>query len=554
MPIPLLIRFYCHLMVKSLSSHKNAVLLLLLTVCLQVPDGQAQPPMAVFNVKTYGASGQKTDNALPAIQKAIDAAAVAGGGTVYFPAGEYTTATLVLASNIRLHLEGGATLYASQDPEAYAFTKGMISNETNTPVLLYGNGLKNIAFSGTGTIDGQARHVWEDLKEVDGFIKAETENARASGTEMKRAYALDPKVSLFFLLDCENVNIQDITILNSPTWALHLQWCKDVQIKGIRLYSSLDKGVNSDGIDIDGCRDVVISDCIIETGDDAICLKSTNRNGRFEPVENLSVTNCVLASTSTALKIGTETWGDFRNIVFNNCAIKNTNRGLGIFVRDGATVENVIFSNITLETNRKHFNWWGDGDAFRMVVLKRNESSKVGRIRNILITNIIAHGQGTSLAEGFEGQNLENITVSNVKLFMHPEGLADKRATNAFTFNRVSNLKLHNIEVQWDTTQPEQKWQHALLLRNINGLEVDRFTGRQGLLASSAPALRLENSSDATLTHLQAAEGTGTLLQVSGQKSRDIQVQHLDVKNRSARPLEIKDAPKQAVKRIRSKG
>jgi hypothetical protein len=289
------------------------------------------------------------------------------------------------------------------------------------------------------------------------------------------------------------------------------------------------KGVNSDGIDIDGCKDVMISDCHISTGDDAICLKSTNRDGKYTNCENITVTNCTLTSTSAALKIGTETFGDFRNIVFSNCVISNTNRGIGIFVRDGGTVSDVIFSNITMRTDRKHFNWWGDGDAIHFVLLKRTPQSKLGTIRNILVENVVAHGQGTSLVSGHPEKELENITLSNVQLFMHPESLPDKRATHALAVSRVKSLQLRDVSVRWDTLSPEPAWGSALRITDVAELTIDHFTGRQGLIKSDAPAIFLEAIGKGIIRNSVAPPGTGTFLVTPAGTAKKINLSGNDV-------------------------
>jgi polygalacturonase len=383
----------------------------LLGFCL-IGKLSAQHQIPVFNIKHYGAEGQKQQDAGQAIQQAIDACAAAGGGLVYFPPGAYTSATVALKSNVTLHLEAGVVWYASRDSSAYNLTKSSGFGEIGVPVLLYGKNLQNISITGKGTIDGQAEHTWEDLKGPDNFIALETENARRSGVKMKRAYAVAPRVSLVYLVDCRNIHIENITLQWSPHWTLHVAHSQQVFIRGIRLFTDLKKGVNADGIDIDGCKDVMITDCHIATGDDAICLKSTNRDGRFTNCENITVSNCTLTSTSAALKIGTETFGDFRNIVFSNCTISNTNRGIGIFVRDGGTVEGVLFSNLVMDCSRKDFFWWGDGDALRIVLLKRTPQSKLGTIRNIVVSNVVANVQGSSLIAGHTEKEIENIVLS----------------------------------------------------------------------------------------------------------------------------------------------
>jgi hypothetical protein len=501
---------------------KTIAFSLLLCICRALSISGADT--GSYNVKDFGASGHKKDNVTLAIQKAINACAQAGGGTVYFPAGDYTTATLFLKSHIRICLAPGATIFASRQVSDYSITKDRIDMETNISILFYGKELENVSFTGRGTIDGQAEHTWEDMKETDNFIKAETEIARASGIEMKRAFALLPRVSLFYLVSCKNVLLEHITVQRSPHWSVHIQWSQDIIIRGIRLFSSLSHGVNSDGIDIDGCRSVIISDCIIETGDDAICLKSTNQSGKYESVENVTVTNCVLTSTSCALKIGTETHGDFRHILFTNCIIKNANRGLGIFVRDGGHVEDVQFANISIQTQRKHFNWWGDGDAVRFVVLKRTEQSKVGSIQNIRLENITAGVEGTSLVEGFAGQSIQNIQLNRVTIRMNPESTADKRATDIFRFNQLQDLRLTEVDLSWNELQTEPKWQSALNLENISGLRITSFSGKQAPANREAPAVRLHQVENAIIERSVAGKGTGTFLNVSGEKTKNIRL------------------------------
>ncbi len=493
--------------------------------------GMAQ---STYEVKKFGAKGRKQDDARPGIQKAIDACATAGGGTVYFAPGEYTTSTIFLKNNVKLYLEAGATILASRKKEDYTFTKGIYSTETDVPILIYAENLEKIGIDGPGTINGQAEPVWEPLREVDKFIEAETENARAAGIEMKRAYATDPKTCLIYIVACKDVNIEHVTLTQSPNWTLHLANCDRVNISNIFLYSSLDKGVNADGIDIDGCRDVRVSNCTVQTGDDAICLKSTNKNGVYSNCENITITNCTLVSTSTALKIGTESHGNFRNIVFSNSTISNTNRGIGIFVRDGATVDRVIFSNLTIECNRKHFNWWGDGDPIRFVLLKRDAKSRVGSIKNVLVQNVIATGQGTSLIAGFNdnlkenlpSKDLENITLSNVSIRMQAEVLADKRAAQGLLLAHVNGLKLSNVNISWDTEPTEPRWTHAIEINDVANAHLNGLNIRQGLFTKdSVAALRMHNVRQATLVQNVAAPGTGIFMRVTGSNTRQLEVE-----------------------------
>jgi hypothetical protein len=290
---------------------------------------------------------------------------------------------------------------------------------------------------------------------------------------MERYYAMEPKIRLVYINNASHLTFRDITLEESPDWSLHLGNTDNAVIDGVTILTSLDAGVNADGIDIDGCRNVRIANCHIETGDDAICLKSTVRKGVYHPCENIVVNNCTLVSTSTALKIGTESHGNFNHIIFSNCVIRNSNRGISIVVRDGSAVENVYFTNLIIECDRKHFNWWGDGDPIRFILLKRNGDSRLGNIRNIYLQNITATGMGTSLIKGFEGRPLQNIVLDNVRLTMQAESLPDKRAENILKVENVSGITLRHVSLGWDTTKgKEAKWTHAVHARQVKDLNL----------------------------------------------------------------------------------
>lgn len=440
-------------------------------------------PSGWIDVKKYGASGNKTELASPFIQKALDACAAKGGGTVYLPPGDYLCGTLVIPSNTTLWLEAGATIYGSRNAGDYLqndFKEGITGFEqsSSSPILIYADGVKNIAMRGKGTIDAQAEREYLPLKQVDGFIARETELARKAGIEMKQYYKIDPTVCMVFIINSKNILIEDITMRESVGWTLHLQWSDNIDIRGCYIYSDLNTGVNADGIDLDGCTNVRVSDCLIQTGDDAIVLKTTLFKGKTYPCENITVTNCILTSTSTALKLGTESHGDFRYITFSNCIIRNTNRALSIVVRDGANVEYVNFSDIRLETNRKHFNWWGNGDPIWLVIKKRNENSRIGTINNIHFQNIRGVGQGTSVIEGFSPEYpIGRITFSNVRLDVEPEHLPDKRTTHAFWAKNIEKLEMNNVEFAWKAAATEKNWQNLYCFEDIDELELFRVKG-----------------------------------------------------------------------------
>jgi hypothetical protein len=507
-----------------------AASILLLYVTLPVLSQPVAAPGSIFDVRQFGATGKRADNATKAIRAAVDACFAAGGGVVYVPPGEYTTGAIELKNNVNLHVEAGATLFLSQNKEDFGSQRTMI----------YSAGAKNIAVTGRGTLDGLAQYEYVDARGADPEIAAETEIARQAGIEIKRYYRIGMQTYMFILNDSVDVRLEDITVINSPLWNVRLNDCDRVFIRGVRIYSDLEKGVNSDGIDIVSSSNVVISDSTIVTADDAIVLKTSARGGRVKPVENVTVTNCILTSSSTAMMIGTETEADIRHVVFSNSVIRNSNKGFGINVQDGATVSDVLFSNITIETSRRHWNWWGSAEAFRFILKKRRPDSRLGVIRDIVVDNVISHVRGTSTLIGHPDRPLQNIRISNLQMFMEAENTIDKRTSDAIRVEFVGGLKLRDVSVKWAEDKPEPKWASAAVFRNVQGLELDNFSGRQGLRSGASPALLFENVAGALVRDSRADPGSGTFLSIRGNASKNIRLRNNDL-DEAQRPTEFEN-------------
>jgi polygalacturonase len=325
------------------------------------------------------------------------------------------------------------------------------------------------------------------------------------------------------LNNCRHVQLRDISIVHSPLWSVRLNDCDRVTVHGVYIYSDLEKGVNADGIDVVSSRNVTISDSIIETADDAIVLKAIARDGQpARPVENVTVTNCVLTSSSTALMIGTETQADIRHVLFNNCVIRNSNKGFGINVQDGGVVSEVIVSNLTVETARRHWNWWGSAELCKLVVKKRTPASKLGAIRDVTVTNVIARVRGTSTIVGHPERAIEN--VSSIDLTMLPENAPDKRADDALVIESARGVRLRDLSVRWSEEETEPKWRSALVLRKVSDVDVVGFKGRQGLSSSPAAPIVLEDVDRGVIRNSEAAEGSRRLVHVAGDATRDVTV------------------------------
>ncbi len=470
-------------------------------------------PGRTVDVRAMGATGQRGDNATAVFRKAVEACAAAGGGVVYVPPGEYTVGTIQLKSHVTLHVEAGATLFLSQTREDF---------DTSPRTMIWAEDATNIGITGRGTMDGLAQYVFTEMRGVDPEIAVEIEIARAAGIDMRRYYRTGMQTYMVILNNCRDVLLRDVSIIHSPLWTVRLNDCDRVHVDGVYIFSDLERGVNADGIDIVSSRNVRISDSVIVTGDDAIVLKAIGRGGRpAQPVENVTVTNCVLTSSSTALMIGTETQADIRHVVFSNCVIRNSNKGFGINVQDGAVVSDVIYSHLTIDTGRRHWNWWGSAEMCKFVLKQRTPKSPIGAIRDVVIDSVIARPRGTSTITGHASRPLENIRMSNVQLHMLPEDAKDKRASHALQIDGVKGLRIRDVSVDW-AADTEPTWGSALALRRVSDFRIDGFRGRQGLTASDAPVIALDDCVDGAIVDARAEDGARRLAHVRGGATRGL--------------------------------
>lgn len=370
----------------------------------------------MYDILKFGAAGDGVTNDAAAIQAAVDACSEAGGGVVLFPGGRvYNSGSVVLKSNVEIHLEPGAVWKASDRIEDYypLRNNGQITaHESGLPsylnceyagkpfhAFIYALDQENITISGQGTIDGNESIFY----------------GHDSGYHIEGTYY--PRVPLLLLEAVKHLTIRDVRLVNCAFWTVHLVGCEDVLIDGIRLLNNL-RMANSDGIDPDHCKNVRISNCHIECGDDAIVLKNSGDYKKYGACENIVITNCTLISTSAAIKFGTEGESDFRNVLVSNCTIQKSNRGISIQIRDNGNVENVVFSNLCIETRRFSHEWWGRAEAICLTALDRKPGVKAGKIRNVLFQNINCEGENGIFLLGSEDNYIEDVTFDNVSLVL----------------------------------------------------------------------------------------------------------------------------------------
>lgn len=493
----------------------------------------AVKPIKEYNILDFGARSSKDFNSTKYIQAAIDQCAKDGGGKVVIPAGVFSTSTIRLKSNIDLHLDGGAKLYAIPDSSLYTNDKEGLNDAGDTfiPSLLSAKHLKNITISGNGAVIGQPEFLNVPVKVNDDY-PGWTRNAAKYGINMQALRVKNPKISLVYISDCENVHIENVSIIHSPNWSCHIQWSKNVRVDHVKIMSSLTQGVNSDGLDIDGCKDVMISDCEIRTGDDAICIKTTKQGTRSETCENIIVKNCRLSSSSCALKIGTETYSNINNITFLDCQVTESNRGMGIIIRDGAIVSNVTFNNITLQCKRLPFFWWGNGEAFHFNVVKRRADSKIGAIKNLALKNIKGDVQGTSaiFSDLSIPQNaISGVTLAGINLTLHPEIEKDLRATDGIDITNAEMVKLNDVSFKFDWNH-QSTWANILSLKNVSNYDLSNLNF--GVLPQKdvVPVL-LNNTVNGNVKLSPAA--TSPYIQIAGKETKDVHITLANKMNKS---------------------
>ncbi|MEQ9296930.1 MAG: glycosyl hydrolase family 28 protein [Cyclobacteriaceae bacterium] len=440
------------------------------------------------------------------IQQLIDRCSQEGGGTIYFPAGEYLTGSLMMKSNTFLHLSAGATLYGSMSMDDYT--------EEASKSLISSNKADNFGIFGKGMIDGQGSAFWKGKS---------------------RPYNRPEK--LIWLKYSTNIFFNDIKIINSPNWNIDVSFCDGVWIDGISIISELGSP-NSDGIDPVSSKNVFISNCYIETGDDAICPKS--RNGI--PTENLVVTNCVLISDDSAIKLGTRSEDPIRNAVFSNIIIRNSIYGIALFAKDGGTFENIRFSNIYIETT---LNETEDPTRPRGIypifvdLERRTPDAKLGAIKNVSFDGItIDTKYGHCLFFGQPDSRLENIKLSNINFtveeqlpyegMMKPRGvrnLKDKAANDYahiesyFSFVHVDGLEINGLTINDQDESPEHT-KHMIWGKDVHQVDVSNFKNRSAV-TTNQPIIHLEEATNVELSS-NSPVSDAAFVSLSGTTTSDV--------------------------------
>ena len=381
----------------------------------------------IFNIKNYGAVGDGVAMDTVAVQKAIDTCSETGGGIVWIPAGRYVIGTVQVKSNVTLSLDHGAELLGSQDMKDYPIDKLRPAREGNSECLLYAEDATNIRIEGLGVIDGRGSREFFPRRAGPG--------------------GKDNRPRLIRFDNCKNLTFSGVTYKRSAFWGLHLIDCKDIHFNGITVRMR-NNNSNNDGMDLDGCENVLIENCDIDSGDDAICLKSSKN-----PCRNIVVRNCRVASSTAALKFGTSSRGGFIDVDVSNCYFYNSPMGaIKLQLVDGGRLENVDISRIVMDEvgcpifirlGNRGTSFTGKSPSSRGADAKP-QGVPVGTLKNIRISDVVAKvvienrdktpsftdkekaKAGPIMITGIPGHCIENVVLENIDISFPGHGTEEE--------------------------------------------------------------------------------------------------------------------------------
>lgn len=458
-----------------------------------------------FNVRDFGAKGDGTTIDTPSINRAIEAVAAQGGGTVYFPAGTYSCYTIRLKSHVGLYLDHGAIILAADVPPEGTTTGGYDPAGPPQPweryqdfghnhwlnSLIYGEGLEDVSIAGMGLIWGKGL-------------------SRGDQNELPRAESPGVGNKAVALKNCRNVTIQDVSFLMCGHFAILLTGVDNVLLDGLKI------DTNRDGIDIDCCRNVRVSNCAVNSPwDDAICPKSSFALGYARTTEYVTISNCYVTGAYEfgsmlngtykqavysqqrkavgRIKCGTESNGGFRNITITNCIFDQC-RGLALESVDGARIEDITISNLSMRgvVHSPFFLRLGKR-------MRGPEGVAPGTLRRVLISNVSsfdAVAEYPSIISGVPGSLVEDIKISDVYLHQLGGGTREWAAlqpaeneagypeasmfgtlpASGFFLRHARNLEFTNIEIASGLNDARP----AIWASNVNGFDCFRLRTAPG--------------------------------------------------------------------------
>ena len=461
---------------------------------------------------------------------AITACHRSGGGIVYLSPGNYVCGTVILQSNVTLYLEAGAAILGSGDIKDY-----------QPKHLIYAKNAENVTIAGPGKVDGQGSAYW--IQKPQAPIPEERRWTAAIHQDWEYRNRPEPMIEL---INVTNLRVENIRIENAAGWTMRPFNCSKVVIHGIAIKNPV-YGPNTDGIDITGCQDLMMSDCLIDTGDDAICLKSEDVEGiACRLAKNIVVTNCIATGCCNGFKIGTKTENGFENITLSNSIFYNDdvdfpsrlNCGISLEIVDGGWLDGIVISGIQMRRARSPLH-------IRLGRRSAPRSYKQAGIRGIMIDGVHASDAIlTSSMTGIPKAPLEDITISNVHIdtvypgkkewvknpvpeveSAYPQSrMFGWLPSSGFYFRHITDLKLKNISF----TAPADEWRPTAIFDSVGKVSLSDY--RTTPIRGGIPSIDLIDVEHAWIAGAVAPAGSNALLTVKGAKFHNILVSGCDLR------------------------
>lgn len=407
--------------------------------------------MHVYNIADFGAVPDGKTLVTAAIQASIETASAAGGGTVFVPAGKYLTGAIEMRSNIELHVSPGAVLSFSTDPEHYPAVvsrwEGVLQQVHMS--CIFGQDLENVALTGYGTLDGNGGPWWD-----------------------KKRYAPEelefPRPKLISFDGCRRVTLRDLNLVNSPSWTVNPIRCTDVTIDNLSIHNPADSP-NTDGINPESCRNVRITGCHIDVGDDCIAIKAgTEDTAERVPCENITIMNCTMVHGHGGVVLGSEMSGGIRNVTITGCVFQHTDRGIRLKSRRGrgGIVEDIRIGNIVMEDvicpfimNLYYFCGPRGKDKYVWDKNPYPVTEETPCFRRIHFSNITARRvhAAAGFLYGLAEQYISEITFDHIDISMAenaapgvPAMMADLSEMNnrGFFLGNVRQIRFHHVTIE----------------------------------------------------------------------------------------------------------
>lgn len=443
-----------------------------------------------FNVRDYGAAGDGATLDTLAIQRAIDAAAAAGG-RVIVPGGRvFLVGALELRGGIDFHLADDATLRVSSRPEDYPAgaavlaavraAQGRTAGVEPAPAeraaaVLTARAAQGLSLTGTGRIDGHSPDFMTNFDEKDEWWRP-----------------ADFRPTLAFLIGCRDLEVRDLTFHQAPIRTLHLVGCDQVLVDGITINNQLDVP-NCDGIDPDHSRNVEIRNCHVTCGDDAIVVKASRAFADQGEASNIHVHDCVVETQDSGLKVGTETTRAIHHVRFERCEIRSSCRGCNIQLRDEGDIHDILFRDIIFKSRYHSDPWWGRGEAISFTALPRTAGGAIGRLSGVRVENVTGHAENSVRISGCKESRIRDVSFDNVAVTLNREtkyrgGLWDNRPTTSayppieehgnpgVHVRYADNVSLQRCRIAWGANRPDY-FTHALEAHDVAGLAYPGFQG-----------------------------------------------------------------------------